>query len=138
AVRTPLGQRCLVALVDGTGRRGPVGVVAVRVAGLAARPLGVGLGWSLAERSRLPLGGANGLLEQPGQFGDPGLEFGHTRGQIPTPGTGRLVHNDIVAARGLNRSAAPEKALNKYTSASFAFPFIASPTPTKTLPIPIR
>src|SRR5262249_37289051 len=55
-----------------------------------------GLGRTLAERGGLPLAGADGLLQLPGQFGDPGFEFGDTLEEFPAAGTRGLVHAAIV------------------------------------------
>jgi hypothetical protein len=89
-----------VALGDllGRGRRA-VGVLAVGVARLAAGGLRVGLGWALAERSGLPLAGAERVIELPGQLGDPGFEFGDTLQEFPAAGTRGLVHAAIVWMR---------------------------------------
>ena len=96
-VRASVGQVRLVALGDLLGwRRRAVAVGAVGIAGLAARRLRVGLGRPLAERGRLPLAGAQGVVEPPGQLGDLGFEFGDALEEIPTAGTRRFVHAAIV------------------------------------------
>src|SRR6516162_3087437 len=79
----------------GWGRRA-VAVLAVGVAGLAAGRPRVGLGRPLAERGGLPLAGADGLVELPGQLRDPGFEFGDTLEEFPAPGTRDLFHAAIV------------------------------------------
>ncbi len=84
AVRARVGEVGLVALGDlfGWGRRA-VTVLAVDIARLAAGWLRVRLGRALAERSGLPLAGARGLVQPPGQFGDLGREFGDLLGEVP-------------------------------------------------------
>jgi hypothetical protein len=95
-----VGERGLVAFADLFRRwRGAMAVRAVRLAGLAARRLGIGLGRTLAERGGLPFAGAQGALEAPGQFRDLGFEFGDALEQRPTTGTGRLFHTAMVATR---------------------------------------
>ena len=97
AVRAGVGQAGLVALGDllGRGRRA-VAVPAVGVARLAAGRLGIGLGRPLAEGCGLTLPGADGLLQLPGQLGDPGFELGHTVEEVPTARTRGLDHAAIV------------------------------------------
>jgi hypothetical protein len=100
AVRAPIGERSLVALGDLPGRRWrAVPVLAVGVPRLATGRLRVGLGWAFAERGGLPLAGADGVIELPGQLGDPGFEFGDTLEEFPTAGTRGLVHAAIVGMR---------------------------------------
>ena len=82
----------------------PVG--AVCVTGLASGFLGVGLGRPLAERGRLTLADACGLLQLPGQLGDPGFEFGQTVEMVPATGTLQLIH----AAYRIRRSEQPPHA----------------------------
>ena len=97
AVRAGVGQVGLVALGDLFGRRRrAVAVRAVGVARLAAGRLRVGLGRPLAERGGLPLAGAEGVVELPGQLGDLGFEFGDTLEEFPAAGTRGLVHAAIV------------------------------------------
>ena len=98
AVRAGVGEVGLVALGDLFGRRRrAVAVGAVGVARLAAGRLRVGLGRPLAERGGLPLAGAEGVVELPGQLGDLGFEFGDTLEEFPAAGTRGLVHAAIVA-----------------------------------------
>jgi hypothetical protein len=78
-----------------------VAVGAVGVAGLAAGRLRVGLGRAFAEGGGLPLTGADGVVELPGQVGDPCFECGDTTEEFPATGTRGLVH----AARVEDRAA---------------------------------
>jgi hypothetical protein len=64
----------------------------VGVARLAAGGLRVGLGRTLAEWGGLTLAGAEGVVEPPGQLGDPGFEVGDTQEEFPAVGTRGLVH----------------------------------------------
>ena len=106
AVRAGVGQVGLVALGDLFGwRRRAVAVGAVGVARLAAGRLRVGLGRPLAERGGLPLAGAEGVVEPPGQLGDLGFEFGDTLEEFPAAGTRGLVHAAIVGKRATIRGA---------------------------------
>jgi hypothetical protein len=92
AVRARIGEVGLVALGDWFGWRGSVPVGAVSTAGFAAGRFRVGLRRTFAERGGLSLAGADGLVQLPGQLGNPGFEFGHAMEQFPTAGTRRLVH----------------------------------------------
>ena len=90
AARAPDGERGVVGLVH-PRRGGPERTVGpVRVPGLAARLLGVGLGRPLAERRRLPLAGPGGRRQRLLQGGDPGLQVRDPLGRGCTPGAGRL------------------------------------------------
>ena len=112
AVGAGVGQVRLVALGDLIELgRWTVAVLAVGIAGLAAGRLRVGLGRPLAERGGLPLPGAEGILQLPGQLRDPGFEFGDTLEEFPTAGTRGLVHDTIVANGGRRR---PDEGLIKY------------------------
>jgi hypothetical protein len=100
AVRARVGQWGLVTLGDRSGRQRPVPMRAVCLPGLASGFFGAGLGRSLAKRSRLAFADACGLLQLPGQFGDPGFEFGQPLEVVPAAGTRGLVHAGIVAGGG--------------------------------------
>jgi hypothetical protein len=109
AVRTGVWEVGVVALGDRFGwwrRAVPVGTVGV--ARLATGRLRVGLGRPLAERGGLPLPGAQGLVEPPGQLGDLGFEFGDTLAAFPTAGTGRFVRADIVPTGAAGETAVPD------------------------------
>jgi hypothetical protein len=75
ALRTSVGQRRLVDLVDLLGRLA-VGLGAVVLAGFAARLFRLGLGRPLGERGRLAFAGAALIFEQPRQAFDPSTEVG--------------------------------------------------------------
>ena len=85
---------------------------AVGVARLAAGCLRVGLGRTFAEWGGLSLAGAHSLVEPSGQLSDLGFEFGDTLEEIPTTGTRRLVHDDIVVTWASSR---PDEGLIKYS-----------------------
>src|SRR5262249_40104957 len=96
-------QRRLVDFVDVRGWL-PMGLGAVIRAGLAARPLRLGLGWALGEGRGLALSGALRLPQLVGQAIDLGFELGGTAPQVgdeavafPAARAGRALHTRIVA-----------------------------------------
>jgi hypothetical protein len=104
-VRAGVGQVGVVALRDLLGwRRRAVAVGTVSVARLAAGRFRVGPGRTLAERGGLPLAGAQGVVEPPGQLRDPGFEFGDSLEELPAAGTRRLVHATIVVTEASDSS----------------------------------
>ena len=114
-----VGEWGLEDLVDavGGGRRS-VAVGAVGLAGLSSGSLGVGLGWSLAERCGLAFGGASGCVE----FGAEAFDLGAQR-VVEPPEFIDGAEEFVVGRQGLAHvtqdrrglTVRPEGTLNKYS-----------------------
>lgn len=104
-----------MALGDLVGwRRRPVAVGNVGVARLATGGFRIRVGLAIAERGGLPFARAEGVVELPGQVGDPGLERGDTTEEFPAAGTRGPVHAGRVGNwLAISSPGSPGGALNK-------------------------
>src|SRR5262249_11781538 len=97
----------LVDLVDLLRRRSMC-LRAVLLAGVAPRPLGVGLGWPVCERGCLTLAGALLLFEQASEALDLRFQIGDAALQLLATGTCGLVHAGKIP-KNPTRSCASER-----------------------------
>jgi hypothetical protein len=116
AMRASVRKLRLVALVDLVGgRRRPMAVGAMLVAGFAAGRLRLGFGRPFAERRGLPLASTKGGFELTGEVSDLGLKRGDSLGEFAATRAPGVVHPAMLPAQTRFSCACwPKGTLNKY------------------------